>query len=124
MKHKKICFYLIFSIFFILSPMQTILFCHYHMYSTLTNSKLFCRLPHRCVIFYNIICNLHGSFCNIILQKNPPANIVFTMYAGAVYKYSIISFSSYTFNQKQESSHAKINYNKKQFSQVYLPARS
>ena len=52
------------------------------MYRTLTDPKLFRRLPHSRVIFYNIISNFHGSFLNIIFQKNPPANILFTMYAG------------------------------------------
>ena len=53
------------------------------MYRTLTDPKLLRRLPHSRVIFYNIISNLHGSFLNIIFQKNPPAYILFTMYAGA-----------------------------------------
>ncbi len=52
------------------------------MYRTLTDPKLLRCLPHRRAIFYDIIRNLHGSFLNIIFQKNPPANIVFTMYAG------------------------------------------
>ena len=52
------------------------------MYRTLADPKLLCRLPHSRVVLYNIISNLHGSFLNIIFQKNPPANIVFTMYAG------------------------------------------
>ena len=52
------------------------------MYRTLTYSELLCGLSHRCIIFYNIIRNLHRSLFNIFLQKNPPANIVFTMYAG------------------------------------------
>ena len=52
------------------------------MYRTLADPKLLRRLPHSRVILYNIISNLHGSLLNIIFQKNPPANIVFTMYAG------------------------------------------
>ena len=52
------------------------------MYRTLTDPKLLRRLPHSRVILYNIISNLHGSFLNVIFQKNPPANILFTMYAG------------------------------------------
>ena len=51
------------------------------MYRTLADSKLLRRLPHSRVILYDIISNLHGSFLNVIFQKNPPANIVFTMYA-------------------------------------------
>lgn len=52
------------------------------MYRTLADSKLLRRLPHSRVILNYIISNLHGSFLNVIFQKNPPANIVFTMYAG------------------------------------------
>ena len=52
------------------------------MYRTLTDPKLLRCLSYRRTIFYDIIRNLHGSFLNIIFQKNPPANIVFTMYAG------------------------------------------
>lgn len=51
------------------------------MYRTLADPKLLRRLPHSRVILYDIISNLHGSFLNIIFQKNPPANVVFTMYA-------------------------------------------
>ena len=52
------------------------------MYRTLADPKLLRRLPHSRVIFNYIYSNLHGSLLNIIFQKNPPANIVFTMYAG------------------------------------------
>ena len=52
------------------------------MYRTFADPEPLRRLPHRRIILYNIICNLHGSLLNIILQKNPPANVVFTMYAG------------------------------------------
>ena len=52
------------------------------MYRTLADPELLRCLPHSRTVFYNIICNLHGSLLNIIFQKNPPANIVFTMYAG------------------------------------------
>ena len=51
------------------------------MYRTLTDPKLLRRLPHSRVILNYIISNLHGSFLNVIFQKNPPANILFTMYA-------------------------------------------
>ena len=60
------------------------LYCHIHMYRTLTDPKLFRCLPHRRIILYYIYGNLHGPLLNIILQKNPPANIVFTMYAGGL----------------------------------------
>lgn len=52
------------------------------MYRTLTNPKLLRCLPHGSIIFYYIICNFYCSLLNIIFQKNPPANILFTMYAG------------------------------------------
>lgn len=35
-------------------------------------------------MFYDIICNLDGSLLDIIFQKNPPANTIFTMYAGEI----------------------------------------
>ena len=57
-------------------------FGHVLMYRTLADPKLLRRLPHSRVILNYIISNLHGSFLNVIFQKNPPANIVFTMYAG------------------------------------------
>lgn len=52
------------------------------MFCTLTDPKLLRRLSHRRIVFYYIISDLHGSLLNIIFQKNPPANIIFTMYAG------------------------------------------
>ena len=54
------------------------------MYRTLTDPKLLRCLPHRRIILYYIYGNLHGPLLNIILQKTPPANIVFTMYAGGL----------------------------------------
>lgn len=56
-------------------------FGHVLMYRTLADPKLLRRLPHRRAVLYNIIRNLHGSLFNIIFQKNPPANFIFTMYA-------------------------------------------
>ena len=52
------------------------------MYRTLADPKPLRRLPHRRAVLYNIIRNLHGSLFNIIFQKNPPANFIFTMYAA------------------------------------------
>lgn len=62
--------------------LKKVLYCYDYMYRTLADPKPLRRLPHRRAVLYNIICNLHGSLFNIIFQKNPPANIVFTMYAG------------------------------------------
>ena len=56
-------------------------FGHIFMYRTLTDPEPLRRLPHSRAILYYIFSNLHGSFLNILFQKNPPANIVFTMYA-------------------------------------------
>lgn len=55
---------------------------HVLMYSTFADSEFFCRLPYSGVAFYDIIGDFYGAFFNIIFQENPPANIVFTMYAG------------------------------------------
>lgn len=49
----------------------TVLYCYNHMYRTFTDPKLFCCLPHRCIIIYNISCNLNGSFFDIIFQNIP-----------------------------------------------------
>lgn len=54
------------------------------MHRTLTDSKLFRSLPHSRIILYYIYGNFHSPLLNIILQKTPPANIVFTMYAGGL----------------------------------------
>ena len=51
------------------------------MYGTLTNPKRLRRLPHRCLILNDIICNLYCPFLDIILHLFTPALIVFTMYA-------------------------------------------
>lgn len=56
--------------------------CHIFMYCTLTNPKLLRSLPHSCIILYNIACDFHGSLFDILFQKAPPANVIFTMYAG------------------------------------------
>ena len=55
------------------------------MYRTLADPEMLCRLPHGRVIVNNISGNLHGSFLNITFQKNSPAILVFTLYAGVFY---------------------------------------
>ena len=62
--------------------LKKVLYCYDYMYRTLTDPKLLRCLPHGSIIFYYIICNFYCSLLNIIFQKNPPANILFTMYAG------------------------------------------
>ena len=54
---------------------KTVLFCYYHMYRTLTNPKLLRRLPHRGIVFNNIIGNIHRTLFDIILQEKTPQNI-------------------------------------------------
>ena len=46
-------------------------FCYIFMYSTLTYPKCHRRLPHRRLIFNNIISNLNRSLLNIIFLKTP-----------------------------------------------------
>lgn len=63
------------------------------MYRTLADTEFFGRLPYSGVAFYDIISDFYGSFLNVIFQENPPANIVFTMYAGDFGCMSIIGLS-------------------------------
>ena len=57
--------------FLILFSKQNILFCYNRMYRTLTYPKRHRRLPHRRLIFNNIISNLNRSLLDIIFHKNP-----------------------------------------------------
>ena len=68
------------------------------MYGTLADSETLRRLPYCGAVFYDIIGDFHGSFFNIIFQKNPPAIIVFTMYAGG--RRSMTSSGIFTSNYK------------------------
>ena len=63
---------------------QIVLYYHFYMYRTLTDPELLRSLPHSRIILYYIYGNFHSPLLNIILQKTPPANIVFTMYAGGL----------------------------------------
>lgn len=42
------------------------------VYRTFTDSKFFCRLPHRCLFFDNIICDFDCPFFDIIFQGKSP----------------------------------------------------
>lgn len=64
------------------SPTQIVLYYYFYMYSTLTDSKLFRRLPYRRLILDNIIRYFHCPLCNIVFHTKAPAFIIFTMYAG------------------------------------------
>ena len=59
------------------------------MYGAFTDPELFCRLPYRGIVIYNVFCDFHSSLLNITFQNFSPANTVFTMYAG---KYRLILY--------------------------------
>ena len=56
-------------------------FCYIFMYRAFTDTKLPCSLSYCCIVLYDIICGFNDPLLDIIFQKYPPANIVFTMYA-------------------------------------------
>ena len=68
----KYAYFLTFPI--ISPPTQTVLFCYYRMYRTLTYPKLLRRLPHRGIVLNNIIGNVHRTLFDIIFQKETPQN--------------------------------------------------
>ena len=47
------------------------------MYRRLTNSILFCRLTHRCIVVYDISCNFHCPFLDITFHENSPHSLLF-----------------------------------------------
>lgn len=63
------------SVFLILLPKRTVLYCYFHMYRTLADPEFLCCLTHRSPRFNYIIRNFHCPLFNIILQKNPSACI-------------------------------------------------
>ena len=54
------------------------------MYSRFRNPKSFRRLSHRCIILYNKLSDLHGSFFNIIFQRKSPAYIFLQCMQGII----------------------------------------
>ena len=62
--------------------LSTILYCYLHMYGTLTNPELLCRLSDCCIMFNNIFGDFYGSFFYITLQGFFPCDTFFTLYAG------------------------------------------
>ena len=73
---KKSCPFCVTALFHsynssILLSTQTILFYYYHMYGTFTYPEFFCSLPHRRLMFNNIICDLYCPFLNIIFHTKP-----------------------------------------------------
>ena len=53
------------------------------MYRRLTNTILFRRLTHRCIVVYDISCNFHCPFLDITFHSNPRIVCFFTIYAGS-----------------------------------------
>ena len=68
----------------------TVLYCYNHMYRRLTNSILFCRLTHRCIIVYDISCNFHCPFLDITFHKNSPHSLLFYNLCGEIFMYVYI----------------------------------
>lgn len=50
---------------------QTVLYCYYRMYRTLTDSKPFCCLPYRCIMVYDVIGDGHRPLFNIFFHGMP-----------------------------------------------------
>ena len=66
--------------------------CTVFMYRTFTDSEFLRRLSHCCIILYNKHCDFHGSFFNIIFQKNPLQTSFYNVCKG-FYFYSMCFFS-------------------------------
>ena len=60
------------------------------MYRRLTNSILFCRLTHRCIVVYDISCNFHCPFLDITFHKNSPHSLLFYNLCGEIFMYVYI----------------------------------
>lgn len=62
---------------FTISPTtQTVLFCYYHMYHRLRDSKLLHSLSHRSIIRGDTIGNPDCTFLNILFQKETSQNTI------------------------------------------------
>ena len=60
------------------------------MYRRLTNSILFCRLTHRCIVVYDISCNFHCPFLDITFHENSPHSLLFYNLCGEFLMYVCI----------------------------------
>ena len=56
----------------IVLPIQTILFCYFHMHRTFTDSKFFRSLAHSRIVVDDVIGNADGALLNIILHRESP----------------------------------------------------
>ena len=80
------------SVFLILLPKRTVLYCYFHMYCTLTDPKFFRRLSYCRFCFYYVMCNLHCTFFDIILQRKIPRRHRFYSVCEEVLWYVLLSF--------------------------------
>ena len=84
------------SVFLILLPKRTVLYCYFHMYCTLTDPKFFRRLSYCRFCFYYVMCNLHCTFFDIILQRKIPRRHHFYSVCGGFLGYYTF-FTSFSF---------------------------
>ena len=64
--------------------------CHILMHRTLADPKLFCRLTYRCFCFYYVMCNLHCTLFDIILQRKIPRRHRFYSVCGGFMWYVLL----------------------------------
>lgn len=79
-------------VFLILLPKRTVLYCYFHMYCTLTDSKFFRRLSYCRFCFYYVMCNLHCTFFDIILQRKIPRRHRFYSVCGGFMWYVLLIY--------------------------------
>lgn len=82
------------------------------MYRTLTYSKLLRCLPHCCICCDDIICDFNRALFDIILQKKPLKDTVFTMYARGLFFIPLYYFNN--------SSNRFLRSSSLHFFQIYL----
>ena len=66
--------------------------CHIFMYCTLTDPKFFRRLSYCRFCFYYVMCNLHCTFFDIILQRKIPRRHRFYSVCGGFMWYVLLIY--------------------------------
>ena len=79
-------------ILFNILPKRTVLFCYFYMYCTLTDPKFFRRLSYCRFCFYYVMCNLHCTFFDIILQRKIPRRHRFYSVCGGFMWYVLLIY--------------------------------
>lgn len=79
-------------VFLILLPKRTVLYCYFHIYRTLTDPKFFRRLSYCRFCFYYVMCNLHCTFFDIILQRKIPRRHRFYSVCGGFMWYVLLIY--------------------------------